>query len=528
MSSIFLFSGFGDSPIKLIDSVGSEVPAPANPQFGAGGCGGVVVLDSGVIGVSCFIAPADGDFYEAAWSHDLTTMLGGETSPTIAGSDSIATNGTNYYSIFTAATTKINKFDATGAFVSSWTVGGVTGRQVLGMQYDEAVAYYGSRAGDTVFKFVTGTLVSTTFVTRATKKIHDNTILVLSNNEVLIGWNGAEVIRYNTSGVPQATYSLSGSDPSGNSLVLTRAANDPDSFWVSYYVMSTTLTRVSQIRIGDGAVIASFDLDLSGGFEFDGPFAVYSTDARWHQIIQSGLPNGRQYGTLRSDYHALAVRTSGADGALALSNDVATDAKAFTARVQDDGTPTLECNGPSDADIEVNARPTAWMHKAVVTLTNAQIKSLPGTPVQIVAVAPAGYRNRLISASALYRFISTPYTGINTSYATLVLQVPGGEWLSGVLANDDSLTVDLTSLTDWLAGSADAVYDFPVPYLEAVYDAGGANLWIQSIRNTVPADLDNAPIELALDNNGSTSDLGGGNAGNTLRITAYYTIEALP
>jgi hypothetical protein len=121
------------------------------------------------------------------------------------------------------------------------------------------------------------------------------------------------------------------------------------------------------------------------------------------------------------------------------------------------------------------------------------------------------------------------WTGTSATYATLQLQTEtSGVWLSDIIANDNSLTTPLTRLTDFLGGANTRVAFIACPYNEPItISASGDVGYNAPVVTASTTDHDGLGMVLAMDNNGSPTALGGGNAANTLRATVYYAIEAL-
>jgi hypothetical protein len=169
----------------------------------------------------------------------------------------------------------------------------------------------------------------------------------------------------------------------------------------------------------------------------------------------------------------------------------------------------LTSNGASAPSFQNNI-----LLSKTVTLTDAQIKALPSTPVEIVPAPGAG--KALIPFQIVLRMsIATAYANIgdkagiaDTLFAFTPLANGSGDWV-----------------TASLGGTNKVAYALLAPYL---YD--GAEGIVAPARPNASTDVvANQPIALQCSNfNGEEyTDLGnftGGHASNTLKVTVFYTI----
>jgi hypothetical protein len=170
------------------------------------------------------------------------------------------------------------------------------------------------------------------------------------------------------------------------------------------------------------------------------------------------------------------------------------------------------------------------LQKATVTLTNAQIKALPTTPITLIAAPGSGYIIKLLAATVVVNTTAGAYTNIDTTYCAVpqFSHVSGGLWLATPAAiNDDSLTTDMTYATTVLGSTAKRVLHCVVP-VQVAADQGstsGAEGIVFSNVTNAASDFENLPV--LLDAYNGSGDFTGGNAANTMRVTAYYTVEAI-
>lgn len=146
---------------------------------------------------------------------------------------------------------------------------------------------------------------------------------------------------------------------------------------------------------------------------------------------------------------------------------------------------------------------------ATVTLTDAQVKALPTTAVQVLAAQGAGILTLAADALAFPAVVelgatNVAYTNVDpTATWQFVNPQPGGGWSISYLAHD--------ALTYGPSGGGTPVTTICA---EGTHSGTGA---------AINEGGENQPLMFQI-LNGALGNLTGGNAANTCRITVYYML----
>jgi len=155
---------------------------------------------------------------------------------------------------------------------------------------------------------------------------------------------------------------------------------------------------------------------------------------------------------------------------------------------------------------------------ATVTLTDAQIKALPTTPVELVAAPGIGMGLIFMGAFFNKPQLTNEYTNISDlDIIQIIYDGVSESYLDRAFQED--IASSITQITLLIGQTIPyQFYDPPAPYR--------ANQgYIEPILLVSNSTIENKAIVLqAITSNG---DFTGGNAANTLKVTVYYTIVDL-
>jgi hypothetical protein len=243
----------------------------------------------------------------------------------------------------------------------------------------------------------------------------------------------------------------------------------------------------------------------------------------------SGSPESSVTGVVCDLY----LRSGGADGTSLYTKGTGSGNTGWEALLTDSGTATLTNKSGNISqwtnDSSYITASTNIVKTATVTLTDAQVKALPTTPITIVTAPGSGLRIKIIAATIYTDFVAGAYTNINTVYSDIKLESGGGIWLSSAIFNDDSMTTDATQMTFVFGNAYVQTLDLGIPNATSLDAAGssGDPEWSGVIQYQAGTDnIVNHVVRLTVDNNGS-GNFTGGNSANRLRVTVYYAVDSV-
>lgn len=162
------------------------------------------------------------------------------------------------------------------------------------------------------------------------------------------------------------------------------------------------------------------------------------------------------------------------------------------------------------------------LQSATVSLTDAQIKALPTTPITIASAPGSGLALVPLYGGLLSQTTAGAYTNIDAAGYTEVLVGSSALILSNV-PNDTLITNGSTTRLTQLLGSTTPRYAPLVPYM----DTEDVDQWGPIPHLVDTAAITNLPLTIDIVNGGS-GNLTGGNAANALRVMVVYAVVAVP
>ncbi len=152
---------------------------------------------------------------------------------------------------------------------------------------------------------------------------------------------------------------------------------------------------------------------------------------------------------------------------------------------------------------------------ATVTLTDAQIKALPTTPVPVVAALGAGFYILPVLAETQLDASAGAYTNIDAG-AWGGFRINGWD-LTAYIVNDATGSSPMSGVTD-LLGAASKNFATFLPLQAPDFNGWGP---VAIVRQAPGSDINNQPLYVYFDNNGA-GNFTGGNAANTWAIRVSY------
>ena len=152
----------------------------------------------------------------------------------------------------------------------------------------------------------------------------------------------------------------------------------------------------------------------------------------------------------------------------------------------------------------------AQVQKAIVTLTDSQIKALPTTPVELIA-SPGANKFILPISATVYFHWTANYTNIDSNAALNISHANGYSLLTALFENDGS-----SSISNLLNDDD----DYMAIFTQKAETTSGRNIayyiW--------PGGLVNKNLTIGL-YNGFSGTLTGGDANNSITVTVLYTVN---
>lgn len=254
------------------------------------------------------------------------------------------------------------------------------------------------------------------------------------------------------------------------------------------------------------------------------PGTVYFETDTGLQFISDGVawfPFSAAAGITQLTGDVTAGPGSGAQAAT-IANDAVTFAKMQNIATQRFiGRNTAGTGSPEEVTI---AQALGWIGAAAVqtttvVVTDAQIKAAT-LSVDVIPAQGVGFAAFPLLVNVFGHFAAGAYANIDAD-AYGACRCNGWD-LTSYLVNDSFGSSPMTGV-DQLFGTAAVNYAAFAPYTNPDFDGWGS---VAAVRPNIGAALNNNPLSFYVDNGGSGA-LTGGNAANTMTITAFYVVQAV-
>jgi hypothetical protein len=148
------------------------------------------------------------------------------------------------------------------------------------------------------------------------------------------------------------------------------------------------------------------------------------------------------------------------------------------------------------------------VYSTSVTLTDAQIKALPTTPINILPAPGAGVLNHIHGALFVASFSAGAYTNLSANPFFQVVWDAENNYINATLFAGEEM---------FLAGNNIA---YCLPYMTVTGDAGQPGAAVRSSAEF--GETINRTVDIGA-GNVAEGDFTGGNVANTLKVTVYYS-----
>lgn len=150
------------------------------------------------------------------------------------------------------------------------------------------------------------------------------------------------------------------------------------------------------------------------------------------------------------------------------------------------------------------------------SLTDAQVKALPTTAIDLVPAQGSGTRIYPVQVLLDASFAAGAYTNVNATSSCAVAPV-SAEYTTNAIVNSAAATV--TKLDSFLGAAHSLAQLVPFAHANVAQDLGN-----YAEVTTISAASQNVALQLSC-NNGGSGNFTGGNAANTLGVTVYYVVR---